>query len=469
MSDRSPRDLSRLPSMTVLLEAAEHDAALAALPRAVRCDALKAALSQVRSALQQGESGADISPAAVLKEAAAVAGRLRIGRLRRVINATGIVLHTGLGRSVLSKAAAQHLAEISAGYCNLELDLATGQRGRRGDYVESLIRRLTAQEAALVVNNNAAATLLALRALAQGKEVIVSRGQLVEIGGSYRLPDVMKASGALLREVGTTNKTHLRDYEAALGPDTGLILHVHTSNYRVVGFSESPSVGELATLAHSRGLPMMDDLGSGALRDNPLWAAAHEPTVGESFMAGADLVAFSGDKLLGGPQSGILVGKGAMIDRLRNDPITRAMRIDKLTIAALEATLEWYLEGKHKNEIPTIAALSESLESVRERAINLAELLKAARPDDSFVVGPDSGFAGGGSLPARPIPSQVIRWRPRVVAVQDVSDRLRLNDPSVLVRINDDAILFDVRTIAKDEYEMVVAGVRQAAGGHVEG
>lgn len=455
-------DLSRIPSMTALLDAASRDAALSVLPRAVRTDALKAAVSQLRSALQIGETGVDITIPGVLKEAALVAGRLRIGRLRRVINATGVVLHTGLGRSVLSKAAARHLAEIAAGYCNLELDLSTGQRGRRGDYVESLIRRMTAQEAALVVNNNAAATLLALRALAQGKEVIVSRGQLVEIGGSYRLPDVMAASGAMLREVGTTNKTHLRDYEAAIGPNTGLIMHVHTSNYRIVGFSESPSVAELAALAHSRGLPMLDDLGSGALFDNPAWAAAGEPTVGESFLAGADLVAFSGDKLLGGPQAGILVGKGAYIDRLRNDPITRAMRIDKLTIAALEATLELYLSSDYPREIPTIAALREPLESQRERAVALADLLKAARPDDSFVVGPDTGFAGGGSLPARPIPSQVIRWRPHGVSVQDVSDRLRLNDPAVLVRINDDAIVLDVRTIAADEYGMLVAAVGKA-------
>lgn len=456
-------DLSRLPSMTVLLDAAAKAPALASLPRAVRADALKEALAQVRAAVQRGESGVDSSAPGVLAIAAKVAGRLRVGRLRRVINATGVVLHTGLGRSVLSRAALAHLADISAGYCNLELDLATGQRGRRGEYVEGLICRLTSAESALVVNNNAAATLLALRALAQGKEVIVSRGQLVEIGGSYRLPDVMTASGATLREVGTTNKTHLRDYEAAIGPRTGLIMHVHTSNYRIVGFSESPSAAELAALAKSRSLPMLDDLGSGALLDHTAWTNASEPTVGESLRSGADLVAFSGDKLLGGPQAGILIGKSAIIDRLRNDPITRAMRIDKLTIAALEATLEVYLSGDSAKEIPTLAALSESHESLCKRAQALAGQLMAARPADSFELADDHGFAGGGSLPARPLASRIIRWRPRGQSVQDVCDRLRLNDPAVLTRINDDAVVFDVRTIAADEYGMVADAVKRCA------
>ncbi len=456
-------DLSRLPSMTVLLEAATQAPALAKLPRAVRSDALKEALAQVRAAVQRGESGVDVSTSGVLAIAATVAGRLRVGRLRRVINATGVVLHTGLGRSVLSRAAARHLAEISAGYCNLELDLATGQRGRRGEYVEGLIRRLTDAESALVVNNNAAATLLALRALAQGKEVIVSRGQLVEIGGSYRLPDVMSASGATLREVGATNKTHLRDYEAAIGPRTGLIMHVHTSNYRIVGFSESPGAAELAALAKSRGLPMLDDLGSGALLDHPAWTNAGEPTVGESLRSGADLVAFSGDKLLGGPQAGILIGKAAIIEQLRNDPITRAMRIDKLTIAALEATLEVYLSGESAKTIPTLAALSESHDSLCERAAALLSQLKSARSGDSFELADDHGYAGGGSLPARPLASRIIRWRPRGQSVQDVCDRLRLNDPAVLTRINDDAIVFDVRTIAADEYGLVADAVTHCA------
>jgi len=462
MSKPAVGDLSRMPSMTVLLDAAARDAALTSLPRATRADALRDAVAEVRAAVLRGDAAQAMDTDGIVARAAVIASKWRAGRLRRVINATGIVLHTGLGRSVLSVAAVRHVTDVATGYCSLEVDLATGERGRRGAYVESLVCRLTGAEAALVVNNNAAATMLALRALAFGREVIVSRGQLVEIGGSYRLPDVMAAGGAILREVGTTNKTHLRDYESAIGPRTGLVMHVHTSNYRIVGFSEAPGVLELAALARSRGLPMLDDLGSGALLDGDVWTSANEPTVAASLRGGADLVAFSGDKLLGGPQAGILIGRASIIDTLRNDPMTRAVRIDKLTLAALEATLELYLDPAGAiSGIPTLAALSESEASLEERAQTLLGMLRAARPGDAFDVVSDVSYAGGGSLPAWPMPTRVIRWRPAGAAAQDVCDRLRLQDPAVLARLRDDAILLDVRTIATREYDTLASAMRQ--------
>jgi len=464
MSNAARGDLSKLPSMTALLEAAGRDAALSRLPRAVCADALRDAVSEARTAALNGGI-ATIDAAALLTRAGAIAEQLRVSRLRCVINATGIVLHTGLGRSVLAEAAVQRLLDVASGYCSLEIDLATGERGRRGAYAESLIRRLTGAAAALVVNNNAAATMLALRALAFGKEVIVSRGQLVEIGGSYRLPDVMSAGGAILREVGTTNKTHLRDYEAAIGPRTGLIMHVHTSNFRIVGFSESPGVVELAALARSRGLPMLDDLGSGALLDGDVWTAAKEPTVATSLRSGADLVAFSGDKLLGGPQAGILIGRADVIEKLRSDPMTRAVRVDKLTLAALEATLALYLDpAVAAQSIPTLARLSEKEDALQDRAAELLAQMQAARPRDAFEIISETSYAGGGSLPAWPLPTRAIRWRPSGVAVQEVCDRLRLMDPAILVRLRDDAILLDLRTISPGEYELIAAAASKLTG-----
>ena len=461
MNDAARATLARLPSMTVLLEAAANHAALGALPRAARADALRAAVDAARADLAAGRTEVAPDAAALVARAAAIAESNRAGRLRRVINATGIVIHTGLGRSVLAEAAVERLTQTAAGYCSLELDLVTGQRGQRGTYAEQLLRRLTGCAAALVVNNNAAATMLVLRALAMGKEVIVSRGQLVEIGGSYRLPEVMAAGGATLREVGTTNKTHLRDYEAAIGPRTGLIMHVHTSNYRIVGFSESPGPMELAALARSRGLPMLDDLGSGALLDHDLWAAANEPTVQGSLRSGADVVAFSGDKLLGGPQAGILLGSREMVERLRRDPMTRAVRVDKLTLAALEATLELYLDPATAWRcVPTLARLSATADDLAARAETLAGVLRVARPGDAFEVAREESFAGGGSLPAWPLPTAVVRWRPKTVSAGFLADALRIGAPEVLARVKDDALLLDLRTIEAREFERIVEAVR---------
>jgi len=339
--------------------------------------------------------------------------------------------------------------------------METGKRGRRGGHVEQLLRELTGAEAAFVVNNNAAATMLVLRALARDREVIVSRGQLIEIGGSFRLPEVMAGGGAILREVGTTNKTHLRDYEAAICDRTAMIMQVHTSNYRVVGFSECPTAPELAELAHARGLCMFNDLGSGALLEDDVWKSAEEPTVAAGLADGADVVSFSGDKLLGGPQAGILLGSRTVIDRLRADPMARALRIDKLTIAALEAVLELYHDPPAaRRAIPLLSRLNESTDSLDARAQKLAEMLRAAAPGDTFDIASDESFAGGGSLPARPFPTSAVCWRPAGAGqINELSRCLRRRDPSVLARIRDDAIYFDLRTIDEKEYNEIAAVV----------
>lgn len=453
-------DLSQIPSMTVLLEAAVREG-FVDVPKSALTDVLREAVAATRDELQNkmpGE-GVDCSVSTILRRARALLSNRRAQRLTRVINATGIVLHTGLGRCVLADEAVERITSVARGYCSLEIDLPTGKRGGRGRYAEDLLCRLTGAEAALVVNNNAAATMLALRGLASGREVIVSRGQLIEIGGSYRLPEVMTAGGAILREVGTTNKTHLADYEKAISDRTAMIMHVHTSNYRVVGFAEAPDTAVLAELAHARGLVLFDDLGSGAIQDDPFWVAAEEPTVPASLAAGADIVSFSGDKLLGGPQAGILLGRRETIERLRKDPMTRALRVDKLIVAALEATLELYQSPQEaKARIPILAGLSETIDSLTSRAEILAAMLRKALPGDSFTVERDESFAGGGSLPAWPLPTAIVRWKPTGnLSVDDIARRLRLGDPAVLPRIRDDAICMDLRTIGAHEYDDLAA------------
>jgi L-seryl-tRNA(Ser) seleniumtransferase len=465
MSGQGESDLSRIPSMTVLLKAAEGNAGLSGLPRSVVADALREAVDKARGRLQAGERvGLKCDVESLLADAWEIVQHQRVNRLTRVINATGVVLHTGLGRSVLPDAAMERIVRTARGYCNLEIELDSGKRGKRGQYAEQLLCRLTGAGAAFIVNNNAAATMLVLHGMAKGREVIVSRGQLIEIGGSYRLPEVMVAGGSVLREVGTTNKTHLSDYEAAIGEQTAMLMRVHTSNYRVVGFAEAPDAAELVELAHKRGLPMFDDLGSGALLDDEIWTAAEEPTVAASLRAGADVVSFSGDKLLGGPQAGILLGKREIISKLRRDPMARALRIDKLTLAALEATLELYSSPESlKREVPLLAMLTESLDVLKARAETLATRFRKAMPAESFSVIQDESFAGGGSLPAWPFPTAAVRWQPAAKSsLDEITRRMRLGEPSVLARIREDAILFDLRTIAEREFDELATAVSAA-------
>jgi L-seryl-tRNA(Ser) seleniumtransferase len=382
--------------------------------------------------------------------------------LDRVINATGVVLHTNLGRAPLSRAALGRLALVGRYYANLELDVGRKARGSRYAHVDEPLRRLTGAEASLVVNNNAAAVLLALDALARGREVVVSRGELVEIGGAFRVPDIMARSGARLVEVGTTNRTRIEDYAEAIGPDTALLLKVHPSNFRVLGFTESVTTRELAELGRARGIPMMEDLGSGSLLDLRPYGLPDEPTAPATVAAGADLVTFSGDKLLGGPQAGIVVGRQALLDRLRRHPLNRALRIDKLTLAALEATLQAYEDpGAALGEIPTLRMLTEPEGRVRRRAQRCVRgLPEAVREALGARVVATRGQVGGGALPLAELPTAAVALGSPTHPAPALDERLRAGVPPVIGRIAEDRLLLDCRTVADEEVGLLVRCLR---------
>jgi L-seryl-tRNA(Ser) seleniumtransferase len=377
--------------------------------------------------------------------------------LQKAVNATGILMHSGLGRAVLSAPARQALDEVSRGYCTLALDLETGRRGQRDARVSRLLAELTGAEAATLVNNNAAATVLVLHALAKGKEVIVSRGQLVEIGGSFRMPDVMSTSGAVLREVGTTNKTHLRDYADAIGPSTGAILRVHHSNYRIVGFAAEPEIEELVELGVKHGVPVIDDLGSGALVDLHEFGLQTEPMVARSIKAGVAVACFSGDKLIGGPQSGLIVGKADAVNRIKKDPLARAFRCGKLTIAAMEATLKLFLRPETlKEQHPFYRMLSWNLEELQRRARRVERDLKKRLPSEVRISVVDDGSqVGSGSAPVETIPTKCLSVKTSKMGPDEMAKALRLGKPPVFSRIHKDALLFDFRTIQPDEDKVV--------------
>ncbi|PYO01574.1 MAG: L-seryl-tRNA(Sec) selenium transferase [Candidatus Rokuibacteriota bacterium] len=401
----------------------------------------------------------------------ALAGRVleHIGRrsafsLRPVINATGVVLHTNLGRAPLSALALERVASVAEGYSNLELDLASKERGSRYAHVEELLRRLTGAEDALVVNNNAAAVLLALETLAHGKEVVVSRGELIEIGGEFRIPDIMMRSGAVLREVGATNRTHLKDYVGAIGSGTALLLKVHTSNYRVVGFTADVSSRELVALGRERGLPVMEDLGSGSLVDLRRWGFPYEPTVQEVVGAGVDLVSFSGDKLLGGPQAGIVVGRRGLVERLKKNPWNRALRIDKLTLAALEATLYAYDAGRALETVPTLQLLTEPLVAVRRRAQRvLTRLGPELKQRLAAQLVEDRAQVGGGALPTVELPTVVVALGATAPQARALDEALRRGSPPALGRIVDDRLFLDCRTVLPAQVNALAAVVTAAA------
>lgn len=379
--------------------------------------------------------------------------------LRKVINATGIILHTNLGRACISQRAAEAASEVAQSYSTLEYNLEAGRRGTRYSHVEELLCRLTGAESALVVNNNAAAVLLILSDMAQGGQVITSRGELVEIGGSFRVPDIMEACGAELKEVGTTNKTHLWDYDRAITEKTKALMKVHTSNYRIVGFSETPTLPELVELGHSRGMPVIEDLGSGCLVDLQQFGIYGEPTVQDSVRAGVDVVSFSGDKLLGGPQAGIIVGKKAIVDKLKKHPLTRAMRVDKMTLAALEATLRSYDAGAWE-EIPTLAMLSASAAFLRGKADQLCQMMLKAGIAAEVVS--TEGQVGGGSVPTQMLHSFAVAVQPAGVNLDRLEGHLRLGSPAIIGRINRDRFLLDVRTLREDDFEAIVKAVAEA-------
>jgi L-seryl-tRNA(Ser) seleniumtransferase len=404
-------------------------------PRAV--DAARSVLGRARELIRAGENPGDLD---ARLESELAAGRAP--HLRRVINATGVIVHTNLGRAPLAPAAIERVREVAAGYSNMEYDLAAGGRGSRQEHVTAILRQLTGAESSLVVNNNAAAVMLALAALAEGREVLVSRGELIEIGDGFRIPDVLARSGARLREVGTTNRTRVSDYESAIGPETALLLRVHQSNFRVVGFTELPRVEELALVAQSHKLALVDDLGSGALVD-----IGDEPTARASLAAGADLVCFSGDKLLGGPQAGIIVGRVELIERLRRHPLQRALRADKLTLAALEGTLQLAIDAP--GEIPVVRMLRESSDAVQARARQLAERT-GGQVEETIA------RAGGGSLPVTELPSFACAVEEELAAL------LRAADPPVIAVVRDGRTLLDCRTLTDAEADEVVAAIAAA-------
>lgn len=444
--------LRALPKVDRLLEREDVAALVAANPRPLVLDALREAIDETREGIRRGGIDA-VSEDDVVMRAAALLAVAAKRSLHRVINATGIVVHTNLGRSPLAASAVAAVAEVARGYSTLEYDVDSGERGSRHVHVEELLKRLTGAEAAMAVNNNAAAVLLGLAGLARGKEAIVSRGQLVEIGGSFRIPDIMRESGATMVEVGTTNKTHLRDYEAAMTPGTGLLLKVHSSNYRVVGFTEEVSLAELVHLGAQHGVPVFEDQGSGVLIDLARFGLPGEPTVAAAVAAGADIVSASGDKLLGGPQAGILVGKWHTIEKLKKHPLARAVRLDKMTLAALEVTLRLYLdEEKLFAELPTLRMLTVPAHTLESRARAMAAAIESSCGDAYDVTtAPDVSRAGGGALPMADIPTTVVSLAPHRGSVVELEQRLRLGEPTIVGRIKDGRLLLDPRTLTPAE------------------
>lgn len=382
-------------------------------------------------------------------------------KLRKVINATGVVLHTNLGRALISEKILKDLTDVASNYSTLEFDIETGKRGSRYSHVEEVICKLTGAEAALVVNNNAAAVLLVLNTIAKAKEVIVSRGQLVEIGGSFRVPEVMAQGGSILKEVGTTNKTHLFDYENNINEETAAILKVHTSNYKVLGFSKEVSIEDLALLGEKYDIPVIEDIGSGTLIDLSKYGLTYEPTVLESISNGADIVTFSGDKLLGGPQAGIIVGKKIYIDKMKKNQLTRALRVDKMTLTALEATFRLYLdEDKALKNIPTLKMLTMDKQEIKEKAMILYNRIIEGATE--FTVELIDGYSqvGGGAMPLTDLPTFLISITSSKLSTKRVEKLLRSNDPAIISRINEDRILIDVRTIKEEEFEIIVKALR---------
>lgn len=383
--------------------------------------------------------------------------------MKRAVNGLGIILHTGLGRAPLAEDAQRALMDVIAHYCTIQIDQETGKRGDRYAHIENLLRQITGAEAGLVVNNNAAATMLVLNTLAQGREVIVSRGELVEIGGSFRIPDVMKRSGAKLVEVGATNRTHLKDYMAALSEETGCILQVHMSNYTIIGFTKIVPLKELVACAHNHSLPMFHDLGSGAMVDFSRWGLPREPMVQDSIKDGADVVCFSGDKLLGGPQCGIIVGKKEYIDRMKKNQLSRALRCDKMTFAVLEATLRLFMdEAKLKKVHPVARMLTESADEVKKRCMGLKRRIKVLLGDKVRLrVVEDVSEAGSGSMSAEKIPSWALSIRPAAMSLDDLAHKLRLCNPPIFGRVHEDRYLLNCRTIRDDEVKFILKALER--------
>lgn len=459
--------LARLPKVDQLLARPELTGLISELPRSLVKDAVRIQLERMREDILAGnpleEQALEIG--AVARAAAERARGLARPSLRGLINATGVVVHTNLGRSLLAENALQRLLELNRTYTNLEYNLEAGRRGSRYDHASGLLADLTGAEAAIVVNNNAAAVFLCLQTLAQGREVIVSRGQLVEIGGSFRIPDVMARSGAILREVGATNKTHLHDYEGAITSQTAMLLKVHTSNFAVVGFHKEVPLSELRELADRYHLPVMEDLGSGTLVDFSRFGMAKEPTVQEAVAAGADLVTFSGDKLMGGPQAGIILGKKELVETVRKNPVNRAMRIDKLTLAALEATLELYREPEKALEmIPTLRMIATPYDELRGRAANLMRRLNRLKlPRLKVSTREGASRVGGGALPLAAPPTRLLEVTVEGLSATKLEEGLRAGETPIICRLEDGHLLMDVRTLLPGDDKLIAEALARLA------
>jgi len=466
MDERTKELLLHLPKIDEMMLHLEKGERLAGVPRELVKEACRSVVEELRGRILADTGGGRElrlpTKEAAAERAAGIIEGFGAYHLRRVINATGVILHTNLGRAPLCREALERVVEVARGYSNLEYDLEKGERGLRYDHVRRLLCALTGAEDALVVNNNAAAVLLVLNSLAEGKEAIVSRGELIEIGGEFRVPEVMAKSGARMQEVGTTNRTRLADYERAIGPETGLILKVHTSNFRIVGFTEEAPLASLVELGKKHGLPVMDDMGSGCFIELDRYGLEREPTVRDSVATGVDAVTFSGDKLLGGPQAGIILGKRDTLERIRRNPLNRALRIDKLTLAALEATMVKYLRPDEALAgIRVLKALTEPLDGVRKRARRLAAVLRRSLPEGLSVALVDGvSMAGGGALPTREIPTVLVGVRAAALSAAALEERLRRGETPIIVRVADDRVLLDLRTIDAGEFPAIRDAVK---------
>ena len=449
-------ELRKLPSVEKVLQDAEVQASIAKNGRLLAVDIVRQVLDEARHEIEGGQPCPTLET--ILDRVFTDLATSGQPTLRRVINATGVIVHTNLGRAPLSEEARAAMDLAAQGYSNLEYDLATGSRGSRYTHAEQILRRLTGAGGGLLVNNNAGAILLVLTALARGRKVIISRGQLVEIGGGFRIPEVMLQSGVRLVEVGTTNRTHVGDYESAIDDDVALLMHVHYSNFKVLGFAQQVSLGELVDIASQHGLLVIEDLGSGCLLDTLPFGLAHEPTVQEAIAEGADLVCFSGDKLLGGPQAGIVVGRADLIAALKRHPLSRALRVDKTTIAGVQATLLHYLRQEATEKVPVWQMISLSLEEIQERAASWRDRFRGRGVEAEVI--PGLSTVGGGSLPGETLPTRLVALR--VAAPDRLAQRLRTGDPPVIGRIEGGQFILDPRTVLPGEGQDLLSAVEQA-------
>jgi L-seryl-tRNA(Ser) seleniumtransferase len=455
--------LSQLPSVDELLKGPYGQKWLDVYPRRTVIKAIRVVLDKKRETILK-DPAIKVSSDTLAFDIEQIIKSLSAYKLKPLINATGIIIHTNLGRAILSPKAIDNIRDVAGNYTNLEYEISLGKRGKRYLHIRDILKELSGAEEAVVVNNNAAAVVLCLNTFAKNREVIVSRGELVEIGGSFRIPEVMESSGALLKDVGTTNKTHFSDYKNALSGNTALLLRIHQSNYKIIGFTEEVSLDELIHLGREFDIPVMADLGSGCMINMEKYEIKGEPTVQQVLETGVDLVTFSGDKLLGGPQSGIILGKEKLVEKIQKNPLLRAMRIDKLTLASLEATLMQYLDTeKAVSEIPTLRMLTQSPDIIKKRAKKLyINLHKILADKASISVTADRSQAGGGALPETDLPTFVVSIKPQGISINALEKKLRLGNPPVIARIKENTLILDARTVQEKEVKTLSACIISA-------